>query len=196
MVVNSYDYEVLSEDLAAFPEAFATVYEDLQRLAKWLLSNERNTITLQAGDLISEAFIRLSKSRQTLSYDSKRALTSTVTQTMRRILIDHARHKKTLKSQGSQERASLSTTEHDCAVVGGISHEELMEIDDALRILDKINPTAAEIVNLRIFCGMTFEEISLHLQQPRTNIFRQWQTACDWLSKQLDPDANCGDCTN
>lgn len=176
---------ILDEDILSFPEAIPQVYEDLQRIAKWLLRGERVAITLQAGDLVSEAFIRLAKGQQERSFESRRDLIAAVAKTMRRVLIDHARHKKSLKVGGEREKAPFSLAEHDCVDAHEMSPAHLLAVSEALERLEIVNPLGAEIVKMRFFCGMTFDEISLYVSEPRTSVFRQWQAARKWLASEV-----------
>ena len=166
-------------------ESIPDIYEDLSNLAAWMLRGERKSLTLQASDLVHEAFLRLSRSSATLTLKNRRQFVRLASENMRRILIEHARKKASLKGGGGLSRVPLEHSDAEGATASVADAEEILGIDDALRRMGEIFPLGAEIIQLRFFSGLTFDEISLHLDMPRTSIFREWTVTRAWLKAYL-----------
>ena len=164
-------------------ETMPEIYEDLSNLAAWMLRGERKSLTLQASDLVHETFLRLSRSSATLTLENRRQFVRLASENMRRILIEHARKKASLKGGGGLSRVPLEHTEDE--TVSMAEADEIIAIDDALARVTEIFPLGAEIIQLRFFVGLTFDEISLQLDMPRTSIFREWTVTRAWLKAYL-----------
>ncbi len=171
--------------VAGLHESIPDVYEDLSNLAAWMLRGERKSLTLQAPDLVHETFLRLSRSSTTLSLKNRRQFVRLASENMRRILIEHARKKASLKGGGGLARIPLENSEAEKKTTSTKEADEILAIDDALKKMTEIFPLGAEIVHLRFFVGLTFDEISIQLDTPRTSIFREWTVARAWLKSFL-----------
>lgn len=174
-----------TQSFLSLHESMPDVYQDLSNLAAWMLRGERKSLTFQASDLVHEAFIRLSRSTSGLSLRNRQQLVRVVSENMRRILIEHARKKASLKGGGQHARVPLEIGEAGTVSNGNELEEDILAIDGALRRMAEFYPQGSEIVQLRFFTGLTFEEISVQLEMPRTTVFREWTLARAWLKSYL-----------
>ena len=172
-------------DPKRFQSSFDDAYEDLQNLANWLLRSERSSITLQSDDLVHEAFLRLTRSSTPLQWENRRQLVNLIIETMRRILIDHARRKATLRSGGAHCQVPWEDGVAQHASETPKEDEHLIDLTESITKLAQIHKSAAEVVNLRFFAGLTFDEISNVLEKPRSTIYREWLAARAWLKAEL-----------
>lgn len=165
--------------------SFDDAYEDLQNLANWLLRSERSALTLQSDDLVHEAYLRLTRSTASISWESRRQLINLIVETMRRILIDHARRKSSLRGGGAHSQVPWEDVISEHASEDTASPAHLFDLNTAITKLAGIHKSAAEVVNLRFFAGLTFDEISSVLEKPRSTIYREWLAARAWLKTEL-----------
>jgi RNA polymerase sigma factor (TIGR02999 family) len=157
------------------------VYEDLRKLAAQKLAQEKPGQTLQATALVHEAYLRLVGDDQGPHWNSRGHFFAAAAEAMRRILIEQARRKGSQRRGGSRHRCEL--LEEDRIAVP--LNEELLDLDEALSKLGATDPQAAELVKLRVFAGMTVEEIAqLQETSPRT-VKRNWAYARAWLGREL-----------
>ncbi len=171
-------------DAAASEELLPIVYEELRRLAARRLARERPQ-TLQATDLVHEAYLRLvgddqdESKRQ--SWDSRAHFFAAAAESMRRILTDRARRRGRLKHGGGRERFSLQ--EGDAAVDSpGI---DVLALDEALTKLAEEDSVKADLVKLRYFAGLTVEEAAGTLGVSRATADRYWAYARAWLYHEI-----------
>ncbi len=167
-----------------------SVYEDLRNLASWLIRSEKNALSLEEVDLVHESYLRLTKSSETLSFQSRKQLINLLVTTMRRVLIDHAKQKATEKRGGNLRKVSMEGIDLSDNRSGADQRQELLDLNAALDRLAGIHSQSAQIVKLRIFAGLTFDEISELLGDSRSSIYRQWMVARAWLKAEVDPLAN------
>jgi len=153
-------------------ELFVLVYDELRRLARSYIRNESGIQTLDATGLVHEAWMKLrgalreNQSRQL----SDREFYAMVAQAMRRILIDRARRKKTMRHGGKFARLDLH--DNDPSVVQ--EDFDAIALDIALEKLQKESPIHAEIVSLKFFAGQTNEQVAQLLGKPVHWVRRQW----------------------
>jgi len=165
------------------------VYEDVRNLAAWLIRSEKTALSLEEVDLVHEAYIRLNKSSQTLSFQSRKQLINLLVTTMRRVLIDHAKHKSTEKCGGKMSKSSMEGIEVPDDRNDSNHTQSLLDLNAAVDRLASVHSQSAQIVKLRIFAGLTFDEISELLNDSRSSIYRQWMAARAWLKAEIDPSA-------
>src|SRR5689334_1199052 len=139
---------------AAFRALFEKVYAELRAMAQKQMNGERSGHTLHATELVHEAYLRLQGGDEKLDYGNKAHFFHAAGEAMRRILIEHARKKASLKRGGDRERTSLSLV--DAALPD--HPDELLALDEALLRLEEKDPRAAEVVRLRFFAGLTIEQ--------------------------------------
>jgi RNA polymerase sigma factor (TIGR02999 family) len=159
----------------------ATIYSELRRIAQRFLRSEAPGHTLQPTALVHEAFLRVA-ARQELA-----ALTATHTralfaQAMRRILVDHARRKRARKRGGQRVRVAL-----DERLISATAEEDLLDLDLVLTRLAELDPAQAQLVDLRIFGGMTVAEAAAEMGVAKRTAEREWTAVRAWLRQQLSP---------
>ena len=162
------------------------VYEELRKLAAARLAVEKPGQTLQATALVHEAYLRLVGNERTSPevYADRRQFFLAAAQAMRRILIERARARHSLKRGGGRERIDLD----DAEIVSPERSEELLALDAALDRLAKVEPQAAELVQLRYFAGCTLEESAELLGLPLRSSQRLWAYVKAWLLEELAGD--------
>lgn len=159
---------------------FPLVYEELRRLARAQLANERNGHTLQPTALIHEAYLRLTGGTNQ-RWDGRGHFFAAAAEAMRRILVDSARRKQRLKRGGGQERVELD----DACLATNLPPDELLMLHDAIDSLSAHDAPAAELVKLRYFVGLTIDEAADSLKLSRTTAYRHWTYARAWLISQV-----------
>jgi RNA polymerase sigma factor (TIGR02999 family) len=163
-------------DARAVDELLPTVYQELRRLAADLLSHERPGHTLQATALVHEAYVRLVGSAPQ-HWDGRRHFLGAAAEAMRRILVESARRKHSAKRGGQSKRVDLDDADIACPVPS----DELLALDEALDRLAVEDPSAAELVKLRYFAGLTSAEAADALDISPSAAKRLWSYARAWL---------------
>ncbi len=162
------------------------VYDELRMLAAQKLAQEKPGQTLQATALVHEAYLRLVEpsERRGLSppeWHSRGHFFAAAAEAMRRILIDRAREKGRLKRGGKLQRINID----DIALATKITPEQLLAVDEALGKLALDDPTAAQLVKLRYFAGLTVDEAGKAAGISTTTAYRHWNYARAWLHAEL-----------
>lgn len=150
----------------------ADVYEKLHAIARRRLSGERVAHTLQATALVNEAFVKLNGDRQ-LTWQEKDSFFIAASEAMRRVLLDHARKKKSQRRGSGAEALPIDVV--DLAVHGDPAWVEAL--DEALGVLEEEDERAAKVVRLRFFCGLGVDETATHLDSSPRTIAREWSYA-------------------
>jgi RNA polymerase sigma factor (TIGR02999 family) len=169
-------------DVRAVDELFPLVYQELRQLAAVRLSKELPGQTLQATALVHEAYLRLVGS-ENQNWTSRSHFFAAAAEAMRRILIDNARRKKSLKHGGGHQRIDLNE-----AVVASddkTSSDDLIALDEALKKLSEKDKISADLIKLRFFAGLTMEQAANILGIPRRTADRNWAYARAWLYKEI-----------
>ena len=162
------------------------VYDDLRRLAAQKLAQEKAGQTLQPTALVHEAYLRLQGSEDGAAcseqrWDSLGHFFAAAAEAMRRILIDRARKKRSVKRGGG--RKSLDIDALDLATQA--TPDQLLAVDDALAKLTREDPAAARLVELRYFAALTVEEAGKVLGISTATAYRHWKYARAWLHSEL-----------
>src|SRR5262249_55423344 len=155
-------------DQRALDRVVNTLYEDLHQLAQHFMRAESAGHTLQPTALVHEAYVRLIDQRETAWQDRAHFL-AIASQAMRRVLVDHARARKTAKRGGECKTIQLTEAEPDMAA----AEVDLILLDDAMHRLAQINPVQARLVEMRYFGGLTIEEASQVLAVPKRTLDRE-----------------------
>jgi len=159
------------------------IYDELRVLAAALLCNERREHTLQVTALVHEAYLTLSK-QQNLAFGTAESFLAAASVTIRRILVDRARNRDTIRRGAGWRRIGLENADVLCAA----DQPDILALNDALNQLEVKHPRAARVVELRYFGGMTIPEIADTLQVSTTTIDDDWAFAKAWLRRALrDP---------
>jgi RNA polymerase sigma-70 factor, ECF subfamily len=169
---------------SALDELYPLVYEELHRLARRYMSRERKGHTLQTTALINEAYVRL-VDQKNVHWANRSHFFAISAQIMRRILIDHARRHAYAKRGGGAQQVSLE----EVAVVAREQSAEIIRLDEALKILAKMDPRRCHVVELRYFGGLSNEEIAEVLKVSENTVTRDWNLARAWLYQQLTGSA-------
>ena len=157
------------------------VYEELRKLAAKRLARESPGQTLQATALVHEAYLRLVDPKDVKSWNGRRHFFGAAAEAMRRILVENARRKASLKHGGKMERGNLPESK----LVAPAISEDLLALDEALSQLAEKDAVAAELVKLRYFAGLTSEKAAEALGLSSTTADRTWAYARAWLQKKL-----------
>jgi RNA polymerase sigma-70 factor (ECF subfamily) len=166
-------------DQGALDKLAPIVYDELRRLAGYYLNRERSGHSLQATALVNEAYLRLVDYKR-MRWENRAHFFAVSAQLMRRILVDHAR-RHNLKRGGGVQHVTLE----DTAVIGGGRDENLVELDDAMQGLARIDPRKAKVVELRFFGGLSVEETAEVLKVSPITVMRDWKTARAWLYREM-----------
>jgi RNA polymerase sigma factor (TIGR02999 family) len=159
-------------------EALPPAYGRLRALARRLLERERPDHTLQPTALVHEAFLRLRRDRQV---DRQESLLPAAAAAMRRVLVDHARARRSEKRGGFRKRVPLAGEEPRC----GEPEIDLLALDAALVRLQELDPGLTRLVELRYFGGLSEEETAATLGVSARTVRRSWRTARLWLRREL-----------
>jgi RNA polymerase sigma factor (TIGR02999 family) len=156
------------------------VYDELRSRAGRLIGAERRDHTLQRTALVHEAYLKLAGSN--LNFQSRAHFFNAAAMAMRRILVDHAVRRRTLKRGGARARVGLTDVD-----VADESAEPIdwAELDEALTQLERISPRQHQVVMLRFFSGRTEIEIAEMLGISEVTVRRDWTTARIWLYRAM-----------
>lgn len=157
-----------------------TVYEELRHLAGYMMARRAPGQTLQATALVHEAFMRLSRAGNR-QWDTPGHFYSAAAEAMRRILIEEARRKASLRRGGGQQRLSLDEVQ----LAMETPPDHLLALDEALNKFAAEDPVKAELVKLRFFAGLTETEAGKVLGMSERTVKRHWAFARAWLYQEL-----------
>jgi RNA polymerase sigma factor (TIGR02999 family) len=169
-----------SGDAQAADELLPLVYDELRKLATQQMAQERPGQTLQPTALVHEAWLRL-VGEANPRFEGRGHFFAAAAEAMRRILIDRAREKMSLKRGARAERVKLDELE----VAIAADDETLLAVDEALAKLSKEDPDSAGFIKLRFFGGLTNDEAAQALGIPERTARRHWGFARAWLYREL-----------
>jgi RNA polymerase sigma factor (TIGR02999 family) len=167
-------------DSKAAEELLPLVYNELRRLASHKMANETAGQTLQPTALVHEAWLRLVGSENP-QFEGRGHFFAAAAEAMRRILIDRARQKLSLKRGAGVEQVSLDKI--DVAVAA--DDDTLLALDEAMSKLSQEDPDSAGFIKLRFFAGLTNAEAAQALGIPERTARRHWSFARAWLHREL-----------
>ena len=159
-------------DVRAAEELMPLVYEELRRIAAHKMAAESAGHTLQATALVHEAWLRLAGPGQQ-KFENRAHFFAAAAEAMRRILVEHARRKQSLKRGAGAEHVELN----EAALVLTAPPDELLAVHEALDRLTTEDPQAAELVKLRYFLGMTMDEAATALGLSKRTAESLWTYA-------------------
>jgi len=172
-------------DSAALDQLIPLVHEELRRLAKRYMRQERRRerqgVTLQTTALVNDAYLRLIDARN-IQWESRAHFFAIAARLMRRIMVDYARSRNYLKRGGAAQRVSLE----EAAVLSEERAPDLVALDDALDALAKIDDRMSRVVELRFFGGLSVDETARVLKVSSKTVMRDWRLAKSWLLHELD----------
>ena len=167
-------------DHRATDKLLSAVYDELRRLAAWKLARERPGQTLQATELVHEAYLRL-LGGEAAPWANSVHFFGAAAEAMRRILVESARRKARLKHGGGLRKREVDEAD---AIVMSVSID-LVALDEALEKLTREDEVKAQLVKLRYFAGMTVEQAGTLLGISRATADRYWTFARTWLYNEI-----------
>jgi RNA polymerase sigma factor (TIGR02999 family) len=170
-------------DHAVAEALFSTLYSELHRLAKRQLARQGVPVSLSATTLLHEAYLDMA-ARDGPSFPDRARFMGYAARVMRGLIIDHARKRHAQKRGGLFEITSLDTE----AMENAVDHQELVQISEALDELGKVEPSLAEVVDLKFFCGFSFGEIATMRDVSERTVQRNWEKARIYLHRKIRAD--------
>lgn len=177
---------------AAGDPSEALAYEILRMRARRLLAGEAPGHTLQATALVHEAYLRLASS-ESERWQSRAHFLAVASRAMRRILIDHARTRARRKRGGAWDRVTFSLPAVDLAAAGTFDPLEIVQFDRALEALEQGHARMGRVAEMRIFGGMTADEIADALGMSRRTVDGDWAFARRWLALAMERTRDAGE---
>jgi RNA polymerase sigma factor (TIGR02999 family) len=180
--------QIRTGDLQAAEQLLPLVYGELRRLAAARLAHEQPGQTLQATALVHEAYLRLVDQSRPQTWENQAHFFAAAAEAMRRILVESARQKASLKRGGDKQRLPLG----DLAACGDGDAEELLALDEALQRLAQADAQAAQVVKFRYFAGLTMDETAQALGISSRTAYYAWEYARSWLRQELRDGESSG----
>lgn len=178
-LVNRKEDSCPDEPKGGNSEMLSSLYEDLRKLALHKMAGEAPGQTIGATALVHEAYLKIAKSQEDASWESRGHFYTAIAEAMRRILIDRARRKKAVRHGGEWDH-----TEFDSVKAPGVAPDkpgELLALDEALDELAVEDSRKAELVKLRYFVGLSVEDAAEILEISSATAKRDWAFARAWL---------------
>ena len=172
-----------SGDREAMDRLMPIVYDELRRLAAGYLKGERPGHTLQPTALVHEAYLRLVR-QDRVEWQNRAHFFGIAASMMRRVLVDHARRRQAEKRDAGGFRLTLQLG----AAFEAARDPELLELDQALGRLERLDADQARVVELRFFGGLTVEETAVVLGISTATVKREWRTAKAFLRREMASD--------
>ena len=168
-------------DRQAHDRLVRKLYQELHAIAHRALSQRRGGRELRTTALLHEAYVKLVDQNRVEVEDREHYLAVAAT-TMRHILIDHARSRRTRKRGGGWHRVSLD----EDRIAAEDRLDELIDLDDALRRLERFDERLSRVVECRVFGGLTVSETAAALDLAPRTVDRAWRKARAWLAREID----------
>jgi len=168
-------------DSDAAQQLLPVIYQELRQLARVQLRHERQGHTLQPTALVNEAYLKLVGQRE--EWSSRTHFFALASQMMRRVLVDYARQRNRVKRGSGETPERLD----DACGMSEQRSAAILELDEALEKLAKLEPRQVRVVELRYFAGLTVDEIAGVLQVSPKTVKRDWTVARAWLHRALSP---------
>ncbi len=179
-------YAIEQGDAQAAERLLPLIYDELRKLAAQKMASEKPGQTLQATALVHEAYVRLVDTERVQHWNSRGHLFAAAAEAMRRILVEQARHKQTVKAGGELRRISLSVIEPQAST----PDVNLLELNEALDKLAAKDSRKAEIVKLRFFAGLSIEQSAAMLGISTSTADADWAYAKAWLRVEMSQDGS------
>lgn len=173
--------QLQSGDPTAAAQLLPLVYDELRRLARAKFANERPGQTLDATALVHEAYLRLVGEQSTSCWNSRGHFFAAASEAMRRILIENARRKGTLKRGGDRRRIEFDRVDAICH----LTPDQLLELDEVIDQLAQEDDVAAQLVVLRYFSGLSIRDAAAAIGISNSTAYRHWIFARAWLHSHL-----------
>ena len=167
-------------DSDALDKLIPLVYQELHRLAARYMRKERPDHTLQTSALVNEAYLKLVDQKR-VQWQNRAHFFGVAAQLMRRILVDHARVRASLKRGAATTKLSLD----DVRVIAIDDAHEFLVLDNALKSLSEVDARKSRIVEMKIFGGLNMKEIAEIEKVSSDTIEREWRKAKVWLYREM-----------
>ena len=168
-------------DPSAAEQLLPLVYDELRKVAAAKMANEKPGQTLQATALVHEAYLRLVDVEKTQHWNSRGHFFGAAAEAMRRILVERARFKKSVKGGGDRPRFELE----ELAADQGTPPVDLLALDEALEKLETSEPRKAALIKLRFFTGLTNEQAAKAVGISASTADNDWAYAKAWLRLEM-----------
>jgi RNA polymerase sigma factor (TIGR02999 family) len=178
---NAVSWEWGPGSLAMSDKTFEDVYNELRRLAAARMKSERAGVTLQPTSLVHEAFLRLSSSGAAVQIRDRAHFKALASRAMRHVLTDRARERNAQKRGNDPDRVEFT----DSVLPGDSVSYDVLALQEALLSLEKADPDAARVVELKFFGGCTDEEVVTIIGHSLSTVRRDWAFARAWLAARL-----------
>src|SRR5262249_2311116 len=175
-------------DALAAGQLLPLVYDELRKLAAQKLAHEQPGQTLQATALVHEAYLRLVDTEQAQQWNSRGHFFAAAAEAMRRILVDQARQKRSLRRGGNFKRRTIE----DLEIEAPEPSVDLLAVHEALERFQGVDAVAAQVVKLRYFAGLTIPQTAEALGISPSTADRSWAYARAWLHAELKHDGGSG----
>jgi RNA polymerase sigma factor (TIGR02999 family) len=167
-------------DDAALAELTPLVYEQLRRLAHHFMEGQRPDHTLQTTALVNEAYLRLADQTNP-RWQNRAHFFAVAARAMRQILVSYARSQRSQKRGGGGARIELD----EAAIVSPEQSKEIVDLHEALERLAALDSRKAQVVELKYFGGLNYDEMAEVLNIARITVRRDWEFARTWLYTEL-----------
>lgn len=157
------------------------VYDELHAMAKSFMRGERPGHTLQTTALVHEAYLKLGGSSED-EWENRAHFLRVAARAMRRILIDHARSKRSLRKGGNRQREPL---DEDAMMGAQDPTIDYLALDNALELLAAVDPRIVQVVELRFFAGLSVEDTAKVLAVSPRTVKYEWRMAKAWLMEKI-----------
>ena len=168
------------DEPGAFDRLVEATYPYMKGIAFQRLRNERTGHTLQCTALVNEACLQLIRHPNGREWKDRTHFFAFAAKVMRGILVDYARARRTLKRDGGQLRVAL----HSASGAGAMD-ADVVDLNDALEELEKLDALQCRVVELRYFGGLSIEEAAEALTLSPSTVKREWLLAKTWLRRRL-----------
>jgi len=165
---------------AALAELTPLVYEELRRVAHHHLSGQRPNHTLQTTALVNEVYLRLADQTNP-TWQNRAHFFAVAARAMRQILVSYARSQRAQKRGGGAPKMDLE----EAALMSPVESKEIIDLHEALGRLATLDPRKAQVVELKYFGGLNYDEMAEVLKISRITVRRDWEFAKVWLYTEL-----------
>ena len=167
-------------DSSALDQLLPLVYQEMRRIARYYMAQERAGHTLQATALVNEAYLRLVDVNR-VQWQNRAHFFAVAGQMMRRVLVEFARSRGRLKRGNDPQRIPLD----EAMKVSQEKDSDLVALDEALSALATVDTRLSRVVELRFFGGLTVDETAEALRVSPETVTREWNIAKVWLLREL-----------
>lgn len=171
-------------DDAAASQLLPIVYDELHRAAARAMRNEDSGHTLQPTALVNEVYLRL-VGQTRAGWRNRAQFFGVAAQVMRRVLVDHARTRKSAKRGGGEHAITLDDLRDASEASASPDQLQILELHEALEKLEALDPDQARVVELRYFTGLNIEETAEAMGISPATVKREWAVARAWLHREL-----------